>query len=264
MEDEEKFEDNFDFWGEVEKSFVDPILIDEANQQFHNKYYSLINLKRYPHKNSVYQVDTDNKHPHLYEKITQEMDGYISAVDNFIDNEMIPKHTRLLINGVWFHSKTNTHNIISFYAYAAGYDYLNDLNCYPYQTAPIQISMMRECTNHNARYNKKYQTKIKLETDGIGESLVKENYILTAYIAPTKQQAIKQIIYLLSHVFNELRNKPITFTYILNLKYENEPMDIMVKILERNKNKFVSRIKLYERNKSFLTFEEDARDICFF
>jgi hypothetical protein len=239
--------------------FSTPFIIETSKfkevERFNDKYIQLLNLNRYPSK-EVQKSLILHEHPFQYTTVNPEHVDYTFAVENFIYTHFIPPSTKLYINGVYFYSGKNSHNITSFFAYAAGYESLNELSCYPFKTSSITISLMTKNTAHNQRYNNMYQIKIKFETDKDGDKIVKSDFVLTAYISYTKTQAIQQIIYILSGIFNELRFEPILFTYIINFNYSDDQIENLVKILERNKNKFSHKFKIYAINKAY---HESAR-----
>lgn len=238
--DEDLFEE---FFGEAKDEMI-------KIERYNDIYDKMLNLDRYPSK-EVQKSFTTSEHSYFYYPITPKDDQYYYAVDNFINNLFIPENSKILINGTWFYGGKNTHNINSFYAYPMGYEDKNEFNCYPFLTAPFQISKMSECQNHNKRYNDRYQIKIKLETDMKGDKIVTNDMILSCYFADTKSQALLQIIYLLTNIFNNLRQQPIEFTYILYYHIPFDQIGKLVDILERNKKKFIEKIRFYELNKNY-------------
>lgn len=191
---------------------------------------SILNLPYYPE----FVQNNNASEPRHYNVVVPDMEIYSDSLDNFLEHEFIPERVKILINNCWFYSKKNSHNIISFYAYT-------DLNnSYALQTSAFQISLMKECTAHNARYNDFFQTKVKLETDSNGKK-INDNLILTAYVAETKKNALKQIIHLYTSIVNNIINKPVEKNVLVEI---NNPK--LTKVLERNEKKFVKRIKQYE------------------
>lgn len=263
-EEEFPFDDDFEFVKEIDECYKECIEtknLDLFVQSYESDYNDLINLKCYPHHNDIIYIDqTINMLPFEYDTIDENNSDFESALENFINNLFIPSNKKLLLHGVYYFCKKNCHDIISFYAYPSGYEMYNKHNCYPYMTSAMQLSLMTRCTEHNKRYNGNYQIKIKIENDIKGHKF-EQNHILTAYIAENKSNALKLIIYVLTCVYEELREGNTLYPYkailVLPIMYNTNKqgkktvIDIQ-NLLDKNRKKIVDKIKLYNHNKNYL------------
>lgn len=239
----------------------DKSLFINNNVTHYNTIFELLNLNKYPSISRVIQFQNDSINPYDMNQIFMDDDDYFVALNNFFEYQIIPKNHKLYINGIWIYLKLNTHGISSFYAYPAGYNKLNCQNCYPYATSAFQISLMEKCTNHNAIYNQQYQTKVQIERDEIGRNITNYDLIITAYVAPDKTTALKQIIYLLANVYNYIRPEYYDFNYFFQFSDSEEKNLIIKKNLDRNYIRFQSRIGCFFLNQVLGTKDEGEFDI---
>jgi len=219
----------------------------------------LYNIKN--NNNISYSKPIGENIPYDYIEIIPEMQDYNDALNNFLsnDNSSIPYNHKILIKNIWFYYGKNSHNKYSIYAYCSGFDDLNNKHKYPLLTAPFQINTLKECKNHNAKYNDKYYTQVTILNDINGESLPKNNKLtFSAYHGDTFFIAIKQIIYLLDNFYSLVKksyNIEITlmntlYNKNLEIKRRNDNEKKIRLILKKKYLKMFNKFKIYEESKN--------------
>ena len=105
---------------------------------------------------------------------------------------------------------------------------------------------MKNNTNQNAQFNGLYEIKIKIIKNFEGNNFSINNLIVTPYYAHSKTQTLKQTIYLLSNVFNDLRQYPLIFDVNIDIEEQYIGKKSIKNILEKARKRFVDKIKNYE------------------
>ena len=90
------------------------------------------------------------------------------------------------------------------------------------------ISKHKECTDHNEKYNDKFYTQVTLNNNTYGEKKLNHKYSFTAYVADRKVDAVKQIIYVISELYKQIKLLYNIESPVFNLVIDLSPETILI------------------------------------
>jgi len=236
--DEDEYIENNENINIPEDNIYNDIIIKPS---YNLEIYNLLNY----FSDKYFNINND-KSINNYISIIPDNENYQIAYNNFINNSnlRILENHKILINNIWFYINKNHHSRISIFAYPNGFENLNNQNIYPLLTAPFQINTLKECKNHNEKYNNKFYTQIVIINNIEGNKFINHKHSFTAHFANTETEALIQIIYILSEIYKLIKE----FHNIENIISNNITYDVNEDIkylLDRNIKRFFEKYKKY-------------------